>query len=241
MTTPDLKYPLGGRRAYLVWGTAVSIYFLAVFHRSSLGVAGIIAAQRFHITSAQLGTFVMLQLFVYAALQVPVGALLDRFGSKVLLSTGLVLMTVAQAGFAFAASYPAGLIARIVIGAGDAMIFVSVLRIVALWFPSRRAAVITQFTGLIGQIGALLAAGPLAVALHDWGWTKTFLTASLAGVLFAVALLAIVKDSPYVIIARRRCGCARSPRHSGRRGRTRAPSSASGATSPRSSRPRSSR
>ena len=67
MTTPDLKYPLSGRRAYLVWGTAVSIYFLAVFHRSSLGVAGIIAAQRFHITSAQLGTFVMLQLFVYAA------------------------------------------------------------------------------------------------------------------------------------------------------------------------------
>ncbi|KYH46289.1 nitrate/nitrite transporter [Branchiibius sp. NY16-3462-2] len=198
MTTPDLKYPLGGRRAYLVWGTAVSIYFLAVFHRSSLGVAGIIAAQRFHITSAQLGTFVMLQLFVYAALQVPVGALLDRFGSKVLLITGLVLMTVAQAGFAFAASYPAGLIARVVIGAGDAMIFVSVLRIVALWFPSRRAAVITQFTGLIGQIGALVAAGPLAVALHDWGWTKTFLTASLAGVLFGVALLAIVKDSPYV-------------------------------------------
>ena len=198
MTTPDLKYPLGGRRAYLVWGTAVSIYFLAVFHRSSLGVAGIIAAQRFHITSAQLGTFVMLQLFVYAALQVPVGALLDRFGSKVLLITGLVLMTVAQAGFAFAASYPAGLVARVVIGAGDAMIFVSVLRIVALWFPSRRAAVITQFTGLIGQIGALVAAGPLAVALHDWGWTKTFLTASLAGVIFAVALLAIVKDSPYV-------------------------------------------
>ena len=197
MTTPDLKYPLSGRRAYLVWGTAVSIYFLAVFHRSSLGVAGIIAAQRFHITSAQLGTFVMLQLFVYAALQVPVGALLDRFGSKVLLVTGLVLMTGAQAGFAFAASYPAGLVARVVIGAGDAMIFVSVLRIVALWFPSRRAAVITQFTGLIGQIGALVAAGPLAVALHDWGWTKTFLIASLAGVVFGVALLAIVKDSPY--------------------------------------------
>lgn len=201
MTNPDLRYPLGGRRAYAVWGTAVAVYFLAVFHRSSLGVAGIIAAERFHITSAQLGTFVMLQLFVYAVLQVPVGALLDRFGSKALLITGVTLMTLAQAGFAFAASYPAGLIARVVIGAGDAMVFVSVLRLVALWFPSRRAAVITQVTGLVGQLGALVAAGPLAAALHDWGWTASFLTASLAGVVFGVALILVVKDSPYLSAA----------------------------------------
>jgi len=46
---------------------------LAVFHRTSLGVAGLIAAERFHISSAQLATFTMVQLFVYAAMQIPVG------------------------------------------------------------------------------------------------------------------------------------------------------------------------
>ena len=50
-----------------MWVTAVSVYFLAIFHRSSLGVAGIAAAERFDISASQLSTFTVLQLLVYAA------------------------------------------------------------------------------------------------------------------------------------------------------------------------------
>jgi MFS family permease len=91
---------LGGRRAVVVWGTAVAVYFLAIFHRSSLGVAGLVAADRFHITASQLSTFTVLQLLVYAAMQIPVGVLLDRFGPQRLLVAGTVFMTLAQLGFA---------------------------------------------------------------------------------------------------------------------------------------------
>ena len=86
-----------GRRASSVWGTAVSVYFLAIFHRSSLGVAGLAAAERFHITASQLSTFTVLQLLVYAAMQIPVGVLLDRFGPQRLLVTGAVFMTAGAA------------------------------------------------------------------------------------------------------------------------------------------------
>ena len=85
----------GGRRAWLVWGTALSVYMLAVFHRTSLGVAGIIAADRFEISAGQLSTFVMVQLLVYAGMQVPVGALVDRYGSRRMLFVGLTMMTLA--------------------------------------------------------------------------------------------------------------------------------------------------
>ena len=54
--TPRLRYPLDGRKAWAVWGAAISVYVLAVFHRTSLGVAGLEAAERFGITSAQLST-----------------------------------------------------------------------------------------------------------------------------------------------------------------------------------------
>ena len=97
--------PAGGRRALVVWLTAVGVYFLAIFHRSSLGVAGIAAAERFDISAAQLSTFTVLQLGVYAAMQIPVGVLIDRYGPKRLLFTGAVLMTVAQLGFAFTTTY----------------------------------------------------------------------------------------------------------------------------------------
>ncbi|MPZ97501.1 MAG: MFS transporter [Propionibacteriales bacterium] len=187
---------LGGRRAWLVWAAALSVYFLAVFHRTSLGVAGIIAADRFGVTAAQLSTFAMLQLLVYAAMQIPVGVLLDRFGPRRILLTGLALMTLAQVGFAFATSYSTGLLARTFVGIGDAMIFISVLRLVSFWFPPLRSPVITQLTGMIGQLGAIVAAVPLSAALRGFGWERTYLTAAALGVVLAVVLLAVVRDTP---------------------------------------------
>lgn len=188
---------IGGRRAYAVWGAALAVYVLAIFHRTSLGVAGLIAADRFHITASQLATFTVVQLLVYAAMQIPVGVLLDRYGSKRLLLAGLTLMTLGQFWFAFAGTYPVGLSARVLVGAGDAMIFVSVMRITASWFRVRQIPLLTQLTGQVGQVGAIAASFPLSAALHSLGWRTSFLLASGMGLVLAVVLVLVVKDSPF--------------------------------------------
>lgn len=190
-------HDIGGRRAWVIWAVALSVYVLAIFNRSSLGVAGLLAADRFDIKATELASFTVLQLFVYAGLQVPVGVLLDRFGSRAMLVSGLVLMTIGQLLFAVADSFPAGLAARAVVGAGDAAIFISVMRLVAIWFLVRQGPVVVQLTGQLGQLGAVAAAAPLAFALHDLGWTTTFAAASSLGVVLMVATLLLVKDSPY--------------------------------------------
>jgi len=188
---------IGRRRAWVIWLVALSVYILAVFHRTSLGVAGLLAADRFGITAAQLATFTVLQLAVYAAMQIPVGVLIDRYGSKRLMVTGLTLMTGGQMWFAFAGTFEAGMAARVLLGAGDAMIFTSLLRLVAVWFRVKQAPFITQLTGMAGQLGAIAAATPLAAALATWGWTRSFATAAGIGIVLGVLLLAVVKDSPY--------------------------------------------
>jgi len=192
----QVAQPRGGRRALVVWLTAVSVYFLAVFHRSSLGVAGIAAADRFDISASQLSTFTMLQLLVYAAMQVPVGVLLDRYGPQRLLFVGVLVMTVAQFGFALTGSFGGAVAARVFVGMGDAMVFISVLRIVASWFPARRNPMLTQFTAMLGQCGALVAAIPLARALSELGWTVTFLGSAAVGLVLGVLVLLIVRDVP---------------------------------------------
>jgi len=194
----DLVHEIGSRRAWGIWAVALAVYVLGVFHRSSLGVAGILATDRFGIDASQLAIFTVLQLLVYAGLQVPVGVLMDRYGSKALLVCGLGLMTAGQLAFAFATTFPAAVGARAVIGAGDAMIFGSVIRLVTLWFLVRQIPLVTQLTGQIGQLGAIAAAGPLSFALHSLGWTKTFALSSSIGVVLMVALLLVVKDTPYV-------------------------------------------
>jgi MFS family permease len=186
----------GGGRAWVVWGAALAVYVLAVFHRTSLGVAGILAAERFGISAGQLSSFVMVQLLVYAGMQIPVGALLDRFGSRRMLLAGLTMMTLAQVSFAFVSSYPLGLVARVLVGAGDAMVFISVLRVATRWFRPMQIPVVSQLTGVLGQLGAVGAAVPLSMALQHVGWTWSYLGAASVGLLLAVVLLLVVRDSP---------------------------------------------
>lgn len=179
-----------------IWLIALVVYLLAVFHRSSMAVAGLAATDRFHISSSQLASFVMLQLLVYAGMQIPVGLMLDRFGSRRVMLTGIATLTVSQAAFAFAQTFPVALIARGFVGIGDAMIFVCVLRLVNAWFSPRRIPLVTQLTGVIGQFGAVIAAVPMTYALHQLGWTKSYLLAASFGFIAAIALLLVVHDTP---------------------------------------------
>lgn len=184
------------RTAYAVWVVGLLAYLVAVFHRSSLAVAGLAASERFDISAAQLATFTMLQLMVYAAMQIPVGLLVDRYGSRSVLLVGAVLLTVAQAGFALADSYGAALVARVFVGMGDAMTFICVLRLISSWFPVRRIPLMTQLTGTLGQLGAIIAAVPMTWALGTLGWTRAYLLAASFGLLLAVAVLLVLHDTP---------------------------------------------
>ena len=156
----------GQQGAVAIWLVGLAIYLLAVFHRSSLAVAGLDASERFDISAAQLSTFAVLQLLIYAGMQVPVGLVLDRFGSRRVMLVGLATLTLAQAAFALADTYALALVARAFVGVGDAMTFVCVLRLVNTWFIARRIPLVTQLTGVLGQTGAIIAAVPMLSLIH---------------------------------------------------------------------------
>jgi MFS family permease len=184
------------RRAYVVWSVGLIAYAVAIFHRGSLGVAGVQAQERFHAGASAISLFLVLQLAVYAGLQVPVGVALDRFGSRVMIAAGALTMAAGQAVLALATDVPTAVAARVLVGAGDAMTFISVLRVVQLWFPGSAAPLITQLTGILGQIGQIVAAYPLVALLRDTSWPATFLGAAAVGVLVAVLVLVALTDAP---------------------------------------------
>jgi MFS family permease len=183
-------------RAWVVWAVGLAAYLVGVMHRTSFGVAGLDAAARFTAGPAALSGFVVLQLLVYASLQVPVGVLLDRFGARRLVVVGAITMAAGQLVLALATDLPLAILARVLVGAGDALTFISVLSVVTAWFPPRRVPLMTQLTGLIGQLGQVLSAVPLALLLHGSGWTAAFASAAGLGVAVALAALAVVRDRP---------------------------------------------
>lgn len=196
VTSAAAPSAVDSRRAYAVWAVGLAAYAVAIFHRASLGVAGTEAQERFSAGASAISLFLVLQLAVYAGLQVPVGVALDRFGSRAMIVAGALTMAVGQTVLALATDVPVAVVARVLVGAGDAMTFISVLRLVPLWFSGRTVPVITQLTGILGQLGQIVAAYPLVALLAGAGWTPTFLGAAAVGVLVAVLVLVALTDTP---------------------------------------------
>ncbi|GAB3670172.1 MFS transporter [Actinocorallia lasiicapitis] len=188
--------PQATRTAWILWTVGVLAYVIAVLHRTSFGVAGLDAAERFGVSASALSSFTVVQVLVYALLQVPVGVLLDRWGSRRMIAGGALLMASGQLLLAFATTVPEALAARVLVGAGDAMTFISVLKVISLWFPARRAGLLTQLTGFLGQTGQLLSAIPLMALLHGPGWTAAYGSAAAVGALTAVLAFAVLRDAP---------------------------------------------
>lgn len=183
-------------RAWLVWSVGVAAYVLAITNRTSLGAVGVEAADRFQADASTLALFAVVQLAVYGGMQIPIGVLLDRYGSRPIMTIGMLLMAAGQLTMALSPSVGIAIIARVLLGAGDAAIFPAVLRLVATWFPAQRGPMMVQLTGIVGQSGQLIALVPVAALLHATTWTITFGSIAGLGVLFAILVFLIIRNHP---------------------------------------------
>lgn len=152
-------------RAWAMYALAAVAYAIAVMQRTSFGVAGVLAMDRFSAGASMVSLFVVVQMLTYAGMQLPVGVLADRFGSRLVVGLGAVLMCVGQLDLAFSTNLAAGITARILVGCGDAMTFTAVLRMLPAWFSRRRIPILNQVTSMLGQGGQLLSSIPLAALL----------------------------------------------------------------------------
>ncbi|WP_046470485.1 MFS transporter [Allosalinactinospora lopnorensis] len=207
MPTTTAVEPPGGVRAWLVWAVAVGVYFLAMFHRNGLGVAALEAQERFQVGPALLSALPVMQLVVYLVLQMPAGLLADRLGPRRTLLMGLLAMVAGVVLFAVAPNIHVAIAARVLIGAGDAVTFLNVLRLGALWFPRSQYALVSAFTGMIGGLGQVASVVPLSAALRGLGWTAAFLGAGAVTAVMVLLVLLVVRDRP----AGMRDGHARKP------------------------------
>ncbi|MGQ1837067.1 MFS transporter [Kocuria turfanensis] len=199
MTSDRSRPPQPGkdsRRAYLVFGIGIFAYFSAVAQRTSFGVATVDAAERFGTAASALSLFSLMQVLVYASLQIPVGVLVDRFGARAMVSAGALLMTVGQVQLALADTVGEGVVARVLVGAGDAATFVCVMRLIPAWFSALRVPLLTQVVGVFGNLGQLVSVIPFAWVLDRTGWFPSFLGLAALALLAGALAAALLRDAP---------------------------------------------
>ena len=183
-------------QALSIWVAAMAVYLVAITGRTSFGVAGLDAIERFDVDAGRIAVFTSVQLGVYALAQIPTGILIDKFGPRLLLVVGAVIMGIGQVVLGFTTSYGVAIAARVLIGAGDATAFLSVMRILPYWFPLHRTPMFTQVTSSLGQMGQFISAVPFLWLLGAAGWTAAFVTLGAVGILVAIAAIVAVADSP---------------------------------------------
>ena len=169
---------------------------IAVLQRTSLSVAGVDATERFDVQATMLSSLAVAQLIVYASLQIPTGVVLDRVGPKPLILIGAILMLAGQVTLAFAPSILVAVLGRVLVGAGDAMTFISVARLLTAWFSGRKLPLLSQSMGTLGQAGQILSALPLSFLLHQFGWTPAYLAAASASFLAAILVVVVISNAP---------------------------------------------
>lgn len=180
----------------MVWSVAAAAYVVAIINRSSLAALGPATQEHFGIDATVLSMFAVIQIVVYAALQIPVGVLLDRLGVTTMILSGGVLMLAGQAVMATVDDVWLAILARVLVGAGDACTFISVIRVLPEWFALRQLPLVTQATGLIGQAGQLISVVPLAFVVNTLGWTTGFMGVAAVGFLVTLVGAMVLRDRP---------------------------------------------
>lgn len=170
--------------------------FTNLFLRSSLGVLGARLAEEIHLAPAALSLVASAFFFAYAAMQIPTGALFDRYGPRRVLS-GMLLFTAAGAGLFASASTGSGLVAgRVLMGIGSAGIFTGAFHVLSQWMPADR--VVSQSGALNGfaALGSLMATTPLAVLIAWIGWRESYWLFTAWVVVLLILIATWLRDAP---------------------------------------------
>ena len=165
-------------------------YYLSYLFRSiNALIAGDLMAE-LDLSAGDLGFLTAIYFLVFAAVQLPFGVLLDRFGPRLIQSALLLIASLGALVFALADGVVALMLGRALIGLGVALALMAGLKAIVLWFPSERLALANGWFIMLGALGALTATGPAEVVVQSVGWRGLF--AILAALSAAAALLILI-------------------------------------------------
>jgi sugar phosphate permease len=179
-------------------GYAVLIlaYMTVYFHRMAPGVVAGDLMQTFHASGAALGSLAAMYYYVYTAMQIPAGVLADTLGARMGVAVGCLVAGAGSMLFGLAPSIEVASVGRLLVGLGVSVVFVGLMRSNTQWFSERRYGFISGVTLLLGNLGSILAAGPLALLLGVTSWRSVFVVMGALSLIIAGLTLWLVRNRP---------------------------------------------
>lgn len=149
-------------------------YFVSYVYRSANAIIGPELAREFGLDAGGLGLLTGIYFFAFAAAQLPLGVLLDRYGPRRVNATLFLVAAAGAAWFALARSGTELTLARALIGLGVSGGLMASMSAFALWFAPERLATLNGIAFATGMLGAIAASVPLEAALRSFTWREVF-------------------------------------------------------------------
>lgn len=186
----------GGPVLAALVGSILAIYMISQFLRNSVGVLAPELARELALTAEEIGLLSSIFFLAFAAIQIPLGMALDRFGPRACMLVSTALALSGACIFALAQSFVGLAFGRVLMGLGCSSFFMAPLTIYARWFAPQRFATLTSLQLGVGSVGTILATAPLAFAAAAFGWRGSFFAAAGVTALAGLLVLLFVRDAP---------------------------------------------
>jgi sugar phosphate permease len=187
------------RQRWTIFGVLALMYILVYFYRVSLAVVAGDLSRELRLSPRELGTLSGILFYVYAAAQIPLGPMIDRLGSRVVISGCGVLTAVGGILFSQADSLGSAMVARSLVGVGTASVLMATFTVFSHWFTKQEFGRVSGFMVAVGNLGNLSATAPLALAVAAVGWRSSFLAIGILQALVTILVFAMVRDRPPVV------------------------------------------
>lgn len=179
-----------------MWALAAAFYLYGFFQRVAPAALSQDLTRDFGLTAAALGNLSAFYFYAYAAMQLPTGVLVDRYGPARLIFIGALMAGVGSLLFALAPTSTLAAIGRALIGGSHAVAWVSMLQLITHWFPMRRFGTMSGISLAVGTIGAVLAGPPLRWLADEFGWRAVIGVSGVIAVALALTIRELVRNDP---------------------------------------------
>jgi predicted MFS family arabinose efflux permease len=155
--------------------------------------------QQFAIDASGFGLLAACYYYGYAGMQIPLAILLERFGAKKVIFAFAILCGLAMMLFTTTHHFYLALLSRFLIGAGSAVGFLGVSKVVSEWFDKEHYATMIGLSFSFGLLGAVYGGKPLSVFLSHYDEQTVALTLSLIAIAIAFFVLFVLKSASKTI------------------------------------------
>jgi MFS family permease len=174
---------------------AAGFYLSYLFRNINAVIAGPLTAE-LGLDAGQFGLLTSIYFLTFAAAQLPVGILLDRYGPRRVQSVLFVVAAVGAALFALSEGFLPLVLSRALIGLGVAAALAAGLKAIVLWFPKERLPLANGWMIMLGALGAVTATTPVEALLASTGWRELFLFLAAITAACALIVFLVVPDAP---------------------------------------------